>query len=240
MRRLAFAILLLGGPGCSGLDLDASPSLIHARFDPDARVIPMPTDVLRDAAAGHLDIPNDTDADRAKLTPAESEFYNYLETLDGWSSLMSATVDFTGAIDPTSIDDATVQVWHWGAVPERVADVRISVRPDGKTDPRSIRRAPAGNAASATSRSCAAAATGVEGARRRARRVRRRVLLPAPDHAPRHARARARVPRRYPGRAPGQRDRGSRGSARTSRRPSTASRPRASRATRSPRCGRSR
>lgn len=118
--------------GCSTLGLDPDASLIHARFDPDARVIPMPSDVLRDAALGRLDLPNDSPADLAKLTPAEAEFYTYLETLDGWSSLMSATVDFTGAIDPASFDDSTVQVWHWGAVPERVGDVRISPTADGK------------------------------------------------------------------------------------------------------------
>ena len=129
-RRLACALFILAG--CSDLGLDPAPSLIHARFDPDARVIPMPSDVLRDAAANRLDMPNDTAKDRAKLTPAETEFYDYLETLDGWSSLMSATVDFTGSIDPASIDDATLQIWHWGPVPERVSDVRISVRPDGK------------------------------------------------------------------------------------------------------------
>jgi hypothetical protein len=129
VRTIVLACIVVAG--CSDLGLDPEPAVIHARFDPDARVIPMPTDVLRDAVAGHLDLPNDTPADRAKLTPAETEFYDYLETLDGWSSLMSATVEFTGAIDPTTIDDADLQVWHWGPVPERVADVRVSVTPAG-------------------------------------------------------------------------------------------------------------
>ncbi|MEO8549647.1 MAG: Ig-like domain-containing protein [Kofleriaceae bacterium] len=55
-----------------------------------------------------------------------------LETLDGWSSLMTATVEFTGAIDPASITDGTVQVWHWGTVPARVDDVRLHLSADGK------------------------------------------------------------------------------------------------------------
>jgi len=130
VRHFALSVVVVAG--CTDLALDPAPTLIHARFDPDARVIPMPTDVLRDAVAKRLDLPNDTDADRAKLTPAETEFYDYLETLDGWSSLMSATVDLTGAIDPTSLDASTLQVWHWGPVPERVADVRVSVTADGK------------------------------------------------------------------------------------------------------------
>ncbi|HEY6039266.1 MAG TPA: hypothetical protein VIV58_33520, partial [Kofleriaceae bacterium] len=56
----------------------------------------------------------------------------YLETLDGWSTLMSATVEMTGAIDPTTVGDGTLQVWHWGAIPQQVRDVRISVTADGK------------------------------------------------------------------------------------------------------------
>jgi hypothetical protein len=118
--------------GCTDLGLDPAPKLIHARFDPDARVIPMPTDVLRDPAMNRLDLPNDTAKDTAKLSAAEAEFFTYLETLDGWSTLMSATVEFTGAIDDASITDGTVEVWHWGAVPERVLDVRIELSPDGK------------------------------------------------------------------------------------------------------------
>ena len=137
MRNFAFASLWLSvtvvaGGGCSDLGLDPAPALIHARFDPDASVIPMPTDVLRDPEIGRLDLPNDTVEELAKLNAAEAEFYDYLETLDGWSSLMSATVELTGAIDPRSVTDGTVQVWHWGAVPAQVTDVRISVAADGK------------------------------------------------------------------------------------------------------------
>ncbi|MDB4956150.1 MAG: Lipase-like protein [Myxococcales bacterium] len=134
MYKLAlWNVVAIVAAGCSDLSLEPSPQIVHARFDPEARVIPMPTDVLRDAVARRLDLPNDTEADRAKLLPAEAEFYDYLETLDGWSSLMSGTVQFTGAIDPASVGDATVQVWHWGTVPQRVADVRVSVSADGKT-----------------------------------------------------------------------------------------------------------
>ncbi|HEY5927394.1 MAG TPA: hypothetical protein VIV11_37175 [Kofleriaceae bacterium] len=130
MRHFALTVLVFAG--CTSLELDPAQKIIHARFDPDASVIPMPTDVLRDAAAGRLNLPNDTDKERAKLNPTEAEFYDYLETLDGWSSLMSATVEFTGAIDPKSISDGTVQVWHWGIVPSRVTDVRMTLSADGK------------------------------------------------------------------------------------------------------------
>jgi dienelactone hydrolase len=130
VRHIAITFLVFAG--CTTLELDPAPKIIHARFDPDASVIPMPTDVLRDAAAGRLNLPNDTEKEIAKLNPTEAEFYTYLETLDGWSSLMSATVEFTGAIDPKSITDGTVQIWHWGAIPQRVSDARLSLSADGK------------------------------------------------------------------------------------------------------------
>lgn len=133
MRHLGSVVIgLVALAGCTDLGLDPNAKLIHARFDPDARVIPMPTDVLRDAEAKKLKLPNDTDAERAKLTAAELEFFDYLETLDGWSTLFSATVDFTGAIDPVTVNDGTLQVWHWGPIPQQVTGVRISVSADGK------------------------------------------------------------------------------------------------------------
>src|SRR5262249_49381071 len=118
MRHAALVLVMVG---CSDLPLDPNPNIIHARFDPDAGVIPMPSDVLRNAATHRLDLPNDTDAQVAKLNDAEKEFYTYLETLDGWSSLMSATVEMTAPIDPATITDSTIQVYHWGAIPERVS-----------------------------------------------------------------------------------------------------------------------
>jgi hypothetical protein len=128
-RSFAFLVVLAG---CANPALDDRPVLIHARFDPDAKSIPMPNDAARDAVAGTLDLPNDTDKERARLTPAESEFYAYLETLDGWSSLMTATVDFTGAIDPATVNQQTIQVWHWNDQPAQVLDVRVTVAEDGR------------------------------------------------------------------------------------------------------------
>ncbi len=128
-RTVIFALVLAS---CANPELDDRPVLIHARFDPDAKSIPMPNDAARDAVAGRLDLPNDTAKELAKLTDAEKEFYAYLETLDGWSSLMTATVEFTGSIDPATINQDTVQVWHWGAAPTRLDDVRVGVAEDGK------------------------------------------------------------------------------------------------------------
>jgi hypothetical protein len=118
--------------GCASPDLDDRPAIIHARFDPDAKSIPMPNDAVRDASADRLDMPNDTEEELARLTEAEKEFYAYLETLDGWSSLMTATVELTGPIDPATVNVDNLQVWHWTGTPERVDDVRVSLAEDGK------------------------------------------------------------------------------------------------------------
>jgi dienelactone hydrolase len=128
MRHL-YVLLAVGA--CADPTYDPRPPIIHARFDPDAKAIPMPNDAVRDPVAGVLDLPNDTPDELARLTDAEKEFYAYLETLDGWSSLMSATVDLTGPIDPASVTFDNLEVWHWTALPERMADVRVSVAPNG-------------------------------------------------------------------------------------------------------------
>lgn len=123
--------LLLLTVGCASPTFDAPPHVIHARFDPDARAIPMPNDAVRDAALGRLDLPNDTPEELARLTPAEREFYAYLETLDGWSTLMSATVELTAPIDPRSATPDNLQVWRWTGAPTRIDDARIHVSDDG-------------------------------------------------------------------------------------------------------------
>lgn len=110
--------------GC-GLELDPPPPVIHARFDPDAKVIPMPTDVLRDEAVGRLNLPIDD-----TLTDAERELYGWLNTMDGWSSASSAKVELTGPIDAATVTAESLQVWEWRETPERVTDVRVTVADD--------------------------------------------------------------------------------------------------------------
>lgn len=124
---LLLALFAPLAPAC-GLDLDPPAQVIHARFDPDARVIPMPSDILRDAARGHLDIPTDGD-----LTPAERELYQDLDQLDGWSSASAATVSFDGIIDPATVNDDTLEVWRWGQTPTRVTDATVTVAADGRS-----------------------------------------------------------------------------------------------------------
>ena len=121
LRAGLFSLLLAG----CGLELDPPPPVIHARFDPDAKVIPMPTDVLRDEDAGRLDLPIDD-----TLTGAELELYGWLNTMDGWSSASSAKVELTGPIDRATVTEGSLQVWEWRETPVRVEDVRVTVAED--------------------------------------------------------------------------------------------------------------
>ena len=125
MRSRWVFVLLLGG---CGLELDPPPPVIHARFDPDAKVIPMPTDVLRDEVAGRLDLPIDD-----TLSAAEVELFTWMNTLDGWSSAASAEVELTGAIDAATVTADSLQVWEWRETPMRVEDVRVTVADDERS-----------------------------------------------------------------------------------------------------------
>ena len=223
-HRHVLALLLV--VGCADLKLDDRPPIIHARFDPDAKSIPMPTDVLRDATCGKLDLPNDTPEDLARSSPpAEPEFYAYLETLDGWSSLMSATVDLTGR--DRSDDRSTTTTLAGlalGAAARRASPTSGSRSPptastltiDPPRDRLAARRALRRGAARRRARR--------ERHSRRARRVRCGVLLPAPDRARSTRRSTSTRSPATPTPSATRTRRSSRRSARTSRRRSTSSR----------------
>ncbi len=115
MKRVAVATALCAlvwASGCS-LGLDPPPSVVLARFDPDAQVVPMPNDVLRDKQTGLLALPTDG----ANLSDAEKQMRGWLNQLDGWPTTLAATVQFTAPVDPATVDDSSVQVWRWGDVP---------------------------------------------------------------------------------------------------------------------------
>jgi hypothetical protein len=119
LDRIAVSVVLLGGlvgaAACS-LELEPKPEApVVARFDPEAGVIPVPSDVLLDRAAGHLDLPIEDDQ-----TPAEQAFRRYLNGLEAWSTTFPAKVDFSGRVDRDTITAATFQIFKWGAAPKRV------------------------------------------------------------------------------------------------------------------------
>ncbi|MGZ3440904.1 MAG: hypothetical protein ACXVDD_15375, partial [Polyangia bacterium] len=110
------------------MSLDPPPLVVQARFDPDAQVVPMPNDILRDKQTGLLALPLD-----GNLSDAEKEMRGWLNQLDGWPTTLSATLKFTAPIDATSLDANSVQVWRWDDVPVElgVDEVPRAVDHDG-------------------------------------------------------------------------------------------------------------
>lgn len=96
---------------CS-LTLDPAPNVVQARFDPTARVLPMPNDMVRDFKTGLLSLPVPDD-----LSPAEKELRGWLNQQDGWPSTFESTVSFSAPIDDKTLDKHSLQVWRWGDVP---------------------------------------------------------------------------------------------------------------------------
>ena len=135
MRAFSLAVSMLWsvGPltGCHTEPVRPPAKVILAVFDPTEGEIPMPTDILRDEEAGHLDLPTDTDGDA--LTPAEKELYGYLNTLEGWPKSSGATLTFSGRVAEASITDSTVQVWRFPASGPAVpyTDATLSLEQDG-------------------------------------------------------------------------------------------------------------
>jgi len=121
MRR-ALAPLLAALAAC-GLPLETSQRVpTFAIFDPASGEIPMPSDLLRDEAEGHLDLPID-DPD---LSPTERAFRAWMNTRDGWATTTPATVRFTDAVDAATLDPERVQVWDWNdGVPSRFQDATL-------------------------------------------------------------------------------------------------------------------
>ncbi|MDH5492139.1 MAG: hypothetical protein OEY14_09310, partial [Myxococcales bacterium] len=113
----------LWGAGCWSLDLEPSEPPVVAIYDSISGDLPMPNDVLRDALARRLELPTDD----PELSEAERDLRRSLNGLDGWSSAMDASVHFSGAIEPSSINASSVQIWRWGAAPSRERDATIEL-----------------------------------------------------------------------------------------------------------------
>lgn len=102
--------------GSCSLDLDPEPEVVRPLYDLSEGEIPMPNDLVRDDEAGMLDLPTDDE----DLTEAERQLYEQLNTLDGWPSTYQQKLKFSGSVAADTVDEDTVQVWRWGADPERV------------------------------------------------------------------------------------------------------------------------
>lgn len=111
MKRALATSVLLWAAGCS-VDLVPSAPAVQARFDPQAQVVPMPNDILRDPQSGLLALPVDD-----SLDDAEKELRTWMNQLDGWPTTLPATLEFSAPIDAATVDEQSIQVWRWGDTP---------------------------------------------------------------------------------------------------------------------------
>lgn len=102
-------MLLLGG--CTVDAPKGEPPVVQVRFDPESGTIPMPTDILRDADADHLDIPAEAE-DLADKSAAEAAVIAALNRRDGWPTHTSASFELTGAVDPTSVGADAIRMFE--------------------------------------------------------------------------------------------------------------------------------
>jgi hypothetical protein len=125
LRHLAGVLLVF--PGCQPLALDPALAYPHVVYDPTSGDIPLPNDLVRDAEAGRLSLPDDDEA-----SAADQEFRRYLSSLDAWGTTFPANASFSEPIDPATVTAETVQVWEQGASPRAVQGVRLEVTEDSQ------------------------------------------------------------------------------------------------------------
>ncbi len=106
MKKLSLSIVCLAWLACTpDIPQTPSPSVITARFDPSAvpPVVPTPNDLATDPSNGNLAVP-------IVGTPADQEFYKYLNTLNGFPASSGATATFDGELNATTVTSSSVKV----------------------------------------------------------------------------------------------------------------------------------
>ena len=126
-HRTLFALTLLLALACKPLELEPPQPYAWAVYDPATGRIPSPNQALVDEGEGHIDLAVDPETQ----TPASVAVRQWMNTLDGWSTVATPKVEFSEPIDPTSVTASTFQVWRWDEPPERLDEVMVEVAEDG-------------------------------------------------------------------------------------------------------------
>ena len=107
----AMASLLALSVACQTDDILVQQAVIVAEFDPTNGKLPTPNDLLVDRESGLIAIPIDASTYEEK-SAAEIEVMKVLNTREAWSTRSEATLNFSGALDPTSVTSASLQVFE--------------------------------------------------------------------------------------------------------------------------------
>jgi dienelactone hydrolase len=90
--------LLSAACGEEQAQLEPAPSVIHALWNPATSTLPTPTDLVRDATTGRLNLPV-----TAEMSEAERQFRGWLNTLDGYPITSTVTIPVSGPVDPATL-----------------------------------------------------------------------------------------------------------------------------------------
>src|SRR5689334_5559670 len=111
-RLLHVSVLALIAGCAPDLPHEPAPSCVELEFDPGSGKTSQPTSLVIDDKTGlidlsraGIDVPDEPDgcAHQAALSVAQCELYQYLERLDGFPTLASATTPVSAPIDPESV-----------------------------------------------------------------------------------------------------------------------------------------
>lgn len=119
-------LLLLLGCGKEIPISNISVEQVVAVFDPANSEIPTPTDIVKNPTTGLLNIPVTKDPEKK----AEAYFTSYLNELNGFPQASSATVQFLGELDQSTINNQSIYVLRLypHKIPEVLNDVVITYK----------------------------------------------------------------------------------------------------------------
>lgn len=104
---------------------------VRAIWDPSAPRLPTPTDLVRDSASGRLALPAGPEVASA-LTPAELEWRQWLNTLDGYPTSATLSFPLSGTLRENQNLAANVLLLRADA-PEELVPVQASFDPESLT-----------------------------------------------------------------------------------------------------------
>ncbi|MFU8807265.1 MAG: hypothetical protein ACNA8W_25880, partial [Bradymonadaceae bacterium] len=92
-------VILLMSAGCTvEIPQEAQPKMVRALWDPSTSTLPSPTNLVLDDELGQLQLPVD-----ASMPPAERDFRQYLNLLDGYPLPTTLTILLSGPIQEHSL-----------------------------------------------------------------------------------------------------------------------------------------
>ena len=99
-----------------------------ARYDLSQQALPFPTDLWRNSATNSLALPTSG----VGITSAEADVFGQLNAHnDGFSTVSRAQIDFSAAVDASTVTDETVQVWQLTPTPSRETDAHAALASNG-------------------------------------------------------------------------------------------------------------